>query len=335
MAPKRNASALPKACQDLKEKLGDQVTGDNIAKVDRALRVRAFSALADNLKKNHANRVCDYQTLADDQQRRDWLASYLLDPEGGGSYATNTVEKQTSNFDKGIELWVTEAEYGGPRFLNSKEHAAIAVKCLQSRPHENPKLAEAKVLQYNVTQAWKEFSQGTIESSKLTTETKITAQEYAEVAESMRSAAPPKKRGRVGGGSGSRSSRARVDPASLTPQQIADTKSKEAFEEVLKSAKKITDKMNKEIADVGLVESRLKAKNWGSGPLDFLHAATEEQTKKKDALTEEYVNHKNASYTDLGQRDEAAKGLKELTDLTDEQYKAFKKNVLADFANIK
>ena len=48
-------------------------------------------------------------------------------------------------------IWITEAELAGPSYLNSKTNAAIAIKSIVSRPHENVALAGAGVKQYQWT----------------------------------------------------------------------------------------------------------------------------------------------------------------------------------------
>ena len=47
-----------------------------------------------------------------------------------------------------LEQWLTEQELGGPKWLNSKENAAIMATTLPSQPHENAALAKRDVLQY-------------------------------------------------------------------------------------------------------------------------------------------------------------------------------------------
>eukprot|EP00959_Pyramimonas_sp_CCMP1952_P291705 6101440-Pyramimonas_sp.AAC.2 len=88
MPPKRKADQLPSACEELKDlimKESGQVNAQSIAGVERSLRQRAFSSLNSVLKKEFAEKFAEYSKIQEDEDRREWLAAFLVDPKSGGS----------------------------------------------------------------------------------------------------------------------------------------------------------------------------------------------------------------------------------------------------------
>ena len=129
MAPKRAADKLPKPCEELKEKLkemGLECTGENLLKLPTSLRSKSFSALASTLSTRFEGKHAQFKKLEKEEQKRDWLAAFVLDPSTGGS-CTNTTTRTHDYVQQTRVLWVTEEQYSGPLFLNSVEHARIAL----------------------------------------------------------------------------------------------------------------------------------------------------------------------------------------------------------------
>ena len=87
--------------------------------------------------------------------RRDWLAQYLVDPEQGTSVGFTTTAAVNSRMAQSTEAWITQAEMGGPQWLNDTSQAKVLCDSgeLQSRPHERPCLAAAGVLQFEFSKA--------------------------------------------------------------------------------------------------------------------------------------------------------------------------------------
>ena len=88
--------------------------------------------------------------LTTDQERRSYLAQFVLDPAVA---RTNGFNKSTAfdvRADDATSAWVTREELGGPRFLASMTNADILISSgsLESRPHDIKALAERGVLQH-------------------------------------------------------------------------------------------------------------------------------------------------------------------------------------------
>jgi TPP-dependent trihydroxycyclohexane-1,2-dione (THcHDO) dehydratase len=83
-------------------------------------------------------------------ERREWLAQYVLDPETGVNHGFSETKSVNSRKNRETTEWLTEAELGGPKWLNAPHHASILVKSgsLPSRLHEIQALADEKVYQY-------------------------------------------------------------------------------------------------------------------------------------------------------------------------------------------
>eukprot|EP00959_Pyramimonas_sp_CCMP1952_P158848 3322414-Pyramimonas_sp.AAC.1 len=84
MGPKRRADALPKACEELKAMLGDNVSAEGIQNASGALRNHAFGGMRTALDVLNPEKAAQFRELENDAQRRAWLAEYLLDPKSGG-----------------------------------------------------------------------------------------------------------------------------------------------------------------------------------------------------------------------------------------------------------
>eukprot|EP00959_Pyramimonas_sp_CCMP1952_P044858 937110-Pyramimonas_sp.AAC.1 len=153
MPPKRKAHELPSACEELKALLGSEVAALGIAGVEHAVRKKAFSSLNSTLKNTHPDKYNQYQQLHTDEERRNWLAAFLIDPASGGSTATNTVSREVSRKEKTVGQWMTIDEYGGPKGINNMEHAKARCEAgeFTERPHESPILAAKDIKQYYVT----------------------------------------------------------------------------------------------------------------------------------------------------------------------------------------
>ena len=105
------------------------------------------------LKAIGAEKHAEYVGLQDDTQRREWLASFILDPKSGGHVATNTTRRSESSTARSNKRWMTIEEYGGQNGINSMDHAKK--RCLggefECRPHESRILAKDDIKQYLVT----------------------------------------------------------------------------------------------------------------------------------------------------------------------------------------
>jgi hypothetical protein len=148
MAPKISPDALPKAALEFKKMLEDLggVTPANIKGGDSKLRNKAILAMKSHIASESAE---EYKQLHNDSDRHDFIAEYLMDPQKYSATAKNFVGRTSTTTNASVWVWLTLAELGGARWLNSPENAAIAVTTMKSRPHStNTALQLAGVLEY-------------------------------------------------------------------------------------------------------------------------------------------------------------------------------------------
>ena len=184
MAPKRKPGQLPKACEDLKSACGGSMTADSIGGADRALRTRASSALNSTLKTTNPDKYKEFLGLQDDEEKREWLAAFIVDPESGGSVVRNTTARTITRTKRGRQQWMTIAEFGGPKGINSLEHATIRCESGEflKKIHTNEALAKKGVHLYHVTiDDADDTSNALSQSAAVETQAELEAQHVPEV----------------------------------------------------------------------------------------------------------------------------------------------------------
>jgi hypothetical protein len=115
---------------------------------DKSLRNRGHNAMARTLS---TDQRVSYSKCANDKKRHKWVAEYILDPKKVKCQGATSVSRASTTTGKEVTIWVTEAELGGPYYLNNTDHAALAITSLVNRPHEVGALAAAGVKQYQWT----------------------------------------------------------------------------------------------------------------------------------------------------------------------------------------
>eukprot|EP00959_Pyramimonas_sp_CCMP1952_P261611 5470175-Pyramimonas_sp.AAC.1 len=281
MPPKRRPDQLPAACEELRAALvkeGGDVTAAGIAGVERGLRQRAFSALNSALKASNAEKYVEFAKLKFDEEKRQWLSAFLIDPKSGGSLMTNTVERSVASIERGSWAWMTVEEFGGPRGCNSMEHARKRCegKEFLERPHESPILADEGVKQYYCPLNHEDaFTKTKTESVALETKTDLPEDSVDDIRAMMENhgsitvpTLPNTKRRRKDispSGSGATPSKADAEEhTDLSPEdkaklelekQLAEAQSR--LKDVVKKAKVQCDKVNKELGEVGAIEDRI------------------------------------------------------------------------------
>ena len=63
----------------------------------------------------------EYRALSSDAERRDWIAQYVMDPDGFRCTGTNYHKAINSSLGMKDGEWVTEAQLAGPKHLNDPE----------------------------------------------------------------------------------------------------------------------------------------------------------------------------------------------------------------------
>ena len=89
-------------------------------------------------------------------------------------------------------VWLTQAELEGPRWLNSKENAKIAISSMNSRKHStNKALYDAGVLEYRHEIRREELKKAIEEGARLEQEAEVAPKDYAGMVEHMANSKNP------------------------------------------------------------------------------------------------------------------------------------------------
>ena len=67
-----------------------------------------------------------YQGLTQ-EQKDDALVQVVLDPNECNLLGFNKTSVYKDDVNEDVEIWVTEAQLGGPQYLNNPEHAALII----------------------------------------------------------------------------------------------------------------------------------------------------------------------------------------------------------------
>ena len=133
MAPKRKAGDVPKPIEDAKAMLvaaGKEMSIEAIGDLDHPTRNKAFGALRTHLANCFPEKHKDFLAVTDELKKREWLATFMIDPISGGSIKTGfnetTVSVETADGWK--YAWLVESALGGPHWLNNPDLASQVVK---------------------------------------------------------------------------------------------------------------------------------------------------------------------------------------------------------------
>lgn len=344
MAPKLPKGAVPTGVAALKALLGPNPTPEdikNLGKETAGLRNKAMVQFKQQLE---TERLAEYNALKSDMERRQWLCEYMIDPETAKCQATNTTERATTDDTTEAEVWVTETEYAGPKWLNDKAQAAIAITAMTSRPHKrNAALRAAGVLEYLVIVDEKKSTTTLRQSAATSATADMSAEQYVSVTDHMRNAGkaneePDGKRRRKGGRDNADPPKPPKPPVPEDPTKVEHAAAAETFDKSMRAAKVMVDKIRKELNEVGLVERRLASKSltWGPGPLEFLKGKTQEVSGKVEIVFARWIDAKDYQLT-LASKDAVdikayAKDLDAIVENTQAEYKFYAKNVVGEFA---
>lgn len=173
---------VPKAVLRAREALAEQGIGVTPDKIKNHIKGKELNNLANCFRQSMSdNAKQQYKALAKDDEKRAWLAQYILDPAFATCEGFNMTTAFTKQEQRDDEQWVTEEMLQGPAFLNSAEHARIAIKDLESRPHELGALAAEGVKQYKFSWSVLRRSSGVKDEAGTSAHSELTEKEYAEV----------------------------------------------------------------------------------------------------------------------------------------------------------
>ena len=314
---------------------------------------KAFSALTGALQTQCPEKLEEYRSLKNGMEKREWLAAFLVDPSSGGSTVSNTTSRSITHTERDTEIWVTEDEYGGPRYLNNPEMAKEAVKAMKPRPHRNTCLAQLGIKEYKLVKDEVTKDKTLKQEASMTTTADLEPGDVAGVAAVMtdfdqvnvdssqkrgvqaNKSATKRQKAASSGSGGPKGSTNNNNETVKTPQEKALEDAKEKLDESLKLTKSLYDKTSKELAEVRVVESRLKAKNWGEGPLLFLRTNTKSQADAGLELFQKWADIKSAYPDNL----DSLKSARDVIDAArrefEKSYASYKRDCLSDFAKIK
>ena len=334
-------SDLPKACQELKEKLGDDVTSDSIGSKDlAALRNRAAGAMKHHLSVHSPEKLGEFKRLKTDQQRREWLAEYFLDPESGGCVGKNITTRTNEGCEGETEVWVTEEELAGPMHMNSARLAGIAIKSMDSRPRENEALRAAGVLQYKRVTKKTTNKRKLTESAGVEQQCALSAEDYANIKNHMADDRNPGRTKPAPKSSSKKAAKTAASSKDTEPEQSARKELADAAQKSWNALKTTWDKLHADLAAVGLIQVRLKAKAYNTEAMvAYLESETKKMSEWNDTLFEFWLKGKDFVCSLSSRSDDEVKTFttsneNSVKDVAS-KFKVFTKEVLSEFSKIK
>ena len=237
-------------------------------------------------------------------------------------------------------------------YMNSREDAAIAVKGMESRVHQdNEELRKKGVKQYLHTVKKKHNQKILDKEAAVSTEVDLSKEQYEQVNEHMsdernpghtepgktNGTTPSRRRGKAGqnqNGSG-------VTPnKEQTPEEKAKEGAVAEFTKGVAATKTLHDKLARELGDVCLIEAKLKANKLDtSGPIRYLKENTEAIKVLNDGLfaqwlaAREFLNMQSEHSTEAFTTETGK--LKKHRDEVTEAYKAYTRETLSEFTKLK
>ena len=162
----------------------DKDGGITPASLREMLSSKEFNNLSNNFRLGLSPTLkSEYKALATDDQRREWLAQYVIDPLAATTKGFNKTTAYSSQESASRLVWITEEQLGGPKYLADKAHAAIVSKAgdLPKRPHELASLAAEGIHQYGFTESWLVKNAGWRDEVGTTAKADVAAGAYEEV----------------------------------------------------------------------------------------------------------------------------------------------------------
>ena len=299
-----------------------EVTGDNLKAV---LNPKELNVLATAIRSSMSEQVkSDYKKLNTDEERRQWIAQFVLDPTISTTEGFNgtLAYKQEGTIDE--DVWLTEEQLGSASYLNSVSQASQIVKVgeLESRPHELACLAQAGIKQYKYTTSVVRRENGLREEAGTSAKAELNDNEYEEVTKEMKQGfgKPVKRR----------------QPKQKEPESDEQKKLKSATQLRASNIRKCKVMMDKAATDAVACEGdlqKLVTKGYPGAMIDWFKNLVGEFKAEVEVARVRYA--KEATRVEAGKPncDEVEANTMEV-DLTmhalDSKYKAFKEGVFTD-----
>ena len=148
-----SAANLPASAQKVVDNLranGVEITGEGLKNaLSHPEMKRLYSTMEYHNNQHNRDAADAYRNQRlSTNDRRQWLARFLLRPASGGCVGVSEHQAVHDELDVEDENWLTLDTLSGPVYFNNFDHAKIVCATLPSRPHENVGLAAEGVMQY-------------------------------------------------------------------------------------------------------------------------------------------------------------------------------------------
>ena len=340
---------MPKACEEFKQmllKLG-KLTPEGVgSKEHSAIRNKATTALRTGLGKQLPEKLAEYDGLASDKQRAEFLCEYLIDASTGGCVGKNFTERNMISNDINTSELYTLAQLAGPLCFNDLDMAKTYSKKKPKQVHPDPDMAGIEFWHYTRHQVVNnnQLKQGArVEVGK-----DLTASEYESVAAHM---ANPKNPGDgapahvVKGKQNKKRGAAEMEHGAppLSTDELTRRSSVEAAQKLIKEMKATFDKVAKDLTAVSAVEASLRMKKWDSkSQILFLQKETDKVKHVNNALLDGWTKYgvelshivETTPFNQL-RCDNLMSSGEELKQAALNVYKTFAREVLADIVGKK
>ena len=182
------ALKLPRAVNRARDVLTGAGLEVNSTNLKSSLSKKDYNVLGQTLRNSMCPAAKDaYNKLASDEERRNWISRYVVDPSFTTTtgWNANICFTQKSQIDD--ENWITEEQMSGAMYCNSREHAKLVAESgqLESQLHENPAMAAAGVKVYKWIASVLRREHGEREEAGVKADCELTAPEYERISSDM------------------------------------------------------------------------------------------------------------------------------------------------------
>ena len=339
-----DAGALPPAIQRAIRTLSEQgfsITAENMKHLSHKARKDAFMALQNGLRAKAPDELGKYKMVTGQDEKRQWLARFMLDPSCAGLKGRNTFAKETEDVEGVDFVWITKDTMAGPSYLNNAVTADLACADCASRPYSRSEsAASAGVLEYKYYFERGSHKRRSLEKTEVSAEADVNDEDYTKIREatqsvrvghsacaesSLGSDRPPPKRLKNTKTMADRKAELDAKLESMSAEDRAQYDQQQQLKEV--NAWVVKERTA--IKRVESVKALLKSKGkWGVEAANSLQVATDEQL---DSIEKVFRMYNGILELPPESRSEQHAALLVAKKDAEESIARFKKNQLADF----
>lgn len=319
--PTTPPTKIPKSVlriRDKMESLGKPVTAATLREV---LDKKEFNNIANVFRQSMSTSAREeYKKVARDDERRAWIAQYIIDPGFAsveGFNVTTAFNKQTA---KEEEQWLTQEQLASPVYLNSITHAEAIIKELESRPHEYKVLADQGVLQYKFTMTSTQKEHGVVEENGTRATAELKENEYAEVTKDITS-------------NYSRPAKRKAPPKEAESEEVKRMRcARQLRATTVRKCKALIDKSALDVSVCETNLAKLQAKGYPGAMTEWYE---QKVVQFKESMVQAQAAYsKEATKVDiqpeLADIEASTRDIDSALQQLDQQYKAFKDSVFCD-----